>query len=60
MFRSGHVLDAPEQGFNVTLAADAMTDTRSVAHDCSLAHVFARLGETGTTREIIDLLERNA
>lgn len=51
---------AYEQGFNVTLATDAMTDLRSVAHDYSLAHVFPRLGETGTTREIIDLLARSA
>lgn len=47
---------AYELGFNVTLALDAMTDTRSVAHDYSLAHVFPRLGETGKAQEIIDLL----
>jgi nicotinamidase-related amidase len=51
---------AYEHGFNVTLATDAMTDMRAVAHDYSLAHVFPRLGETGTTREIIDLLEKSA
>jgi nicotinamidase-related amidase len=50
---------AYEQGFNVTLAIDAMTDMRQVAHDYSLAHVFPRLGETGTTQEIIDLLARS-
>ena len=48
---------AYEQGFNVTLAIDAMTDARSEAHNHSIANVFPRLGETGTTREIIDLLE---
>jgi nicotinamidase-related amidase len=47
---------AYEQGFNVTLAIDAMTDNRPHAHDYSIANVFPRLGETGTTREIIDLL----
>ena len=47
---------AYEAGFNVTLAVDAMTDTRSEAHDYSLAKVFPRLGETGTTDEIIALL----
>jgi nicotinamidase-related amidase len=47
---------AYEHGFNVTLALDAMTDVRSVAHDYSLAHVFPRLGETGSTQEIIALL----
>jgi nicotinamidase-related amidase len=51
---------AYEQGFNVTLAIDAMTDTRPMAHDYSLAHVFPRLGETGTTKQIIDLLEKSA
>ena len=47
---------AYEQGFNVTLAVDAMTDRRREAHDYSLNSVFPRLGETGTTQEIIDLL----
>jgi len=51
---------AYELGFNVTLATDAMTDLRADAHDYSLARVFPRIGETGTTREIIDLLERSA
>jgi len=49
---------AYEQGFNVTLAVDAMTDMRREAHDYSIAHVFPRLGETGTTQAIIDLLEK--
>jgi nicotinamidase-related amidase len=47
---------AYEQGFNVTIAIDAMTDVRPEAHTYSLLHVFPRLGETGTTRQIIDLL----
>jgi nicotinamidase-related amidase len=47
---------AYEQGFNVTLAVDAMTDRRSEAHDYSIKNVFPRLGETGTSQEIIDLL----
>jgi nicotinamidase-related amidase len=47
---------AYEQGFNVTLAIDAMTDVRPEAHDYSIANVFPRLGETGTTQDIIDLL----
>ena len=49
---------AYEAGFNVTLAVDAMTDARSSAHDYSIANVFPRLGETGSTQAIIDLLER--
>ncbi|MEJ0040896.1 MAG: isochorismatase family protein [Rhizomicrobium sp.] len=51
---------AYEQGFNVTLAVDAMTDRRAEAHDYSIAHVFPRLGETGTTQEIIDLLAKRS
>jgi nicotinamidase-related amidase len=47
---------AYEQGFNVTLAIDAMTDMRPEAHDYSISNVFPRLGETGATREIINLL----
>src|SRR5262249_4038311 len=47
---------AYEQGFNVTLAIDAMSDVRAEAHDYSTRNVFPRLGETGTSREIIDLL----
>jgi nicotinamidase-related amidase len=51
---------AYELGFNVTLAIDAMTDVRADAHAYSLANVFPRLGETGTTQQILDLLaERN-
>ena len=45
-----------ELGFNVTLAIDAMTDMSSEAHEYSIANVFPRLGETGTTQNIIDLL----
>ena len=47
---------AYEQGFNVTLALDAMTDVRPEAHEYSLASVFPRLGETGSTQEILNLL----
>ena len=49
---------AYEAGFNVTLATDAMTDRRAEAHEYSIANVFPRLGETGTTAEILDLLEK--
>lgn len=49
---------AYELGFNVTLAIDAMTDTRSEAHEYSIRCVFPRLGETGTSQEIVDLLLR--
>jgi nicotinamidase-related amidase len=48
---------AYEAGFNVTLAVDAMTDTSVDAHENSVKRIFPRLGETGTTHEIIGLLE---
>ena len=43
-------------GFNVTLAVDAMTDMSAEAHDNSVTRIFPRLGETGTTAEIVALL----
>jgi nicotinamidase-related amidase len=49
---------AYEAGFNVSLATDAMTDLRAEAHEASIANIFPRLGETGTTADIISLLER--
>uniref|UniRef100_UPI0035CC3A12 isochorismatase family protein n=1 Tax=uncultured Sphingomonas sp. TaxID=158754 RepID=UPI0035CC3A12 len=51
---------AYEHGFNVTLAIDAMTDMRPEAHAYSIANVFPRLGETGTSQAIIDLLPDTA
>jgi nicotinamidase-related amidase len=49
---------AYELGYNVTLAIDAMTDTRAEAHDYTTRNVFPRLGETGSTDDIIAMLER--
>jgi hypothetical protein len=37
-----------------------MTDTRPEAHDYSIAKVFPRLGEAGTTQDIIDLLGKRS
>lgn len=34
-----------------------MIDMRPEAHDYSIGHVFPRLGEIGTTQEIIELLQ---
>ena len=51
---------AYELGFNVTLAADAMTDLRADAHAYSITRVFPRIGETGATQDIIGLLEKSA
>jgi len=51
---------AYELGFNVTLAIDAMADRRVEAHDYSVKNVFPRLGETGTSQEIIDWLTKRS
>jgi nicotinamidase-related amidase len=48
---------AHEFGFNVTLAVDAMTDMNPDAHNNSITRIFPRLGETGTTQEIIQRLD---
>lgn len=44
---------AYEAGFNVTLALDAMTDMNADAHANSVTRIFPRLGETGSTADII-------
>ena len=50
---------AHERGLNVALVVDAMTDMNPDAHTNSVTRIFPRLGETGTTQEVIDLLERS-
>ncbi|MBB5445403.1 nicotinamidase-related amidase [Paraburkholderia sp. WSM4177] len=50
---------ASEAGLNVALVVDAMTDLNADAHINSITRIFPRLGETGTTREVLDLLERS-
>jgi nicotinamidase-related amidase len=49
---------AHELGYNVTLAVDAMTDLNADAHTNSVERLFPRLGETGSTRQILALLDR--
>lgn len=49
---------AHEHGFHVTLPIDAMTDMHADAHHNSITRIFPRLGETGTTQEIIELLNK--
>ena len=51
---------AYEAGFNVTLVNDAMTDMRAEAHEYSLKHVFPRIGETGSTQDVLDLLAKRS
>ncbi len=47
---------AYELGFNVTLALDAITDVREEAHEYCIKSVFPRLGETGSTQNILSLV----
>ncbi|MFE5022703.1 hydrolase [Streptomyces sp. NPDC056656] len=49
---------AHEHGYHVTLATDAMTDLDVEAHRNSIERIFPRLGETGTTEEITELLAK--
>lgn len=48
---------AHENGYNVALATDAMSDRSAEAHEYVVANVFPRIGETGTTAQLIELLE---
>ncbi|MYR42978.1 hydrolase [Streptomyces sp. SID5910] len=50
---------AHEHGYHVTLATDAMSDMDADAHRNSIERIFPRLGETGTTAEILELLAKN-
>jgi nicotinamidase-related amidase len=49
---------AHELGYNVTFAVDASTDLSIDAHNNSVVRIFPRLGETGSTRDILHLLAR--
>jgi nicotinamidase-related amidase len=49
--------EAHARGLNVTLATDAMTDMVAEAHANSITRIFPRLGESGSTAEILALLE---
>ena len=49
---------AHELGFHVALALDAMTDLSLEAHNHTVTRIFPRLGENGTTHEILELLKK--
>ncbi|WP_028534529.1 isochorismatase family protein [Paludibacterium yongneupense] len=49
---------AHERGYNIALALDAMTDMNADAHQHSISRIFPRLGETGTTQDIIEWLRQ--
>ncbi|EHQ27294.1 isochorismatase family protein [Mucilaginibacter paludis] len=52
----GTARDASERGYNITFATDAMTDMFADAHHNSLKYILPRIGETGTTDKIIEVL----
>lgn len=45
--------DAWERSYNLTFAEDAMTDMNADAHARALSIIFPRIGEIGTTDEIL-------
>lgn len=47
---------ASELGYNITFAIDAMTDINLESHQNCLTQLFPRMGELGTTEEIIAML----
>ncbi|WRZ93173.1 hydrolase [Streptomyces sp. NBC_01007] len=49
---------AHEHGYHITLATDAMSDLDPETHRNSVERIFPRLGETGTTEEIVELLDK--
>lgn len=49
---------ASEFGYNISFAADAMTDRRMSAHEHSINYIFPRIGQVGTTQEVIQILSR--
>jgi nicotinamidase-related amidase len=51
---------AYELGLNIAFATDAMTDVDADAHTYSVTQVFPKIGETGTTDEILSLLKQGA
>ena len=48
---------ASELGYNISFAIDAMTDKLPESHDHSIRNIFPRIGELGTTQEIINKLK---
>jgi nicotinamidase-related amidase len=48
---------AHELGFHVVLVTDAMTDTDAEAHHNSVTRIFPKMSETGTTQQLLDLLD---
>jgi nicotinamidase-related amidase len=56
----GTARDASRMGYNITFAADAMTDMHLSAHKHSLKDVFPRIGEIDSTAAIIKILSEHS
>lgn len=51
---------AYDYGYNVVLVVDAMTDRDADAHRHSVERIFPRLGETGTTENVLKMLKTSS
>ena len=49
---------ASELGYNISFALDAITDRVQEAHDRSVQFIFPRIGELGSTDEIIAMMNK--
>lgn len=56
----GTARQAAERGYNVSFATDAMRDSVDEAQANSIKYIFPRLGEVGTTEEIIAKLKERS
>ena len=54
----GTARSASELDDKISFAVDAMTDSQEEAHTRSIKYIFPRIGETGTTAEIIAMLKQ--
>jgi nicotinamidase-related amidase len=52
--------EARDRGYNVVAVIDAMTDRDAETHNFCIQKVFPRLSETGTTADVLTLLESRA
>ena len=50
---------ASELGYNISFATDAMVDLKIQAHQNSIENIFPRIGEVGTSQDIIKILKNN-
>ncbi|WLW57275.1 isochorismatase family cysteine hydrolase [Streptomyces sp. YU58] len=50
------VRDAHEQNFHVTVPVDAVTDTDGAAHEHTIAKIYPRIAETGSTKDVLAAL----